>query len=169
MKLLEDRNPKSILEFGTGSSTLIFADYIKKRGGRLMSVDEDDAWAKNTLRLLGDADGVDVQVQSVGKIFNAKTAPPEMKYDMKFNEQCDLVFVDGPSFTYGNVKHKGSINSNVFELPFAPDVIVVDGRKETAIEISKRCAKSYDFRLSDLFSGEIVSLNYNYLSTFIKK
>ena len=55
-----------------------------------MSVDEDEDWAKNTLRLLGNTEGMDVQVKCAGKIFNAEAAPSEMKYDMKFSEDYDL-------------------------------------------------------------------------------
>jgi hypothetical protein len=167
-QLLADRKPSKILEFGTGSSTLIFADYIKKYGGRLTSVDENEEWANNTLSLLGNLKDSDIEVRSVGKIFNNLTIPHEMKYDMKFEEEYDLVFIDGPSFMLKDISHKGSINSNIFELPFTPKSIVVDGRKETALEISRRYSAQYNYKLSDLFSGNVVTCDYYYLSTFFK-
>ena len=41
----------SILELGVGSSTAIFANYIKKYGGTLHSVDESEKWLKNSPNL----------------------------------------------------------------------------------------------------------------------
>src|SRR5687767_6964875 len=39
-KILAERKPRRILELGSGSSTALFADYVRANGAHLTSVDE---------------------------------------------------------------------------------------------------------------------------------
>ena len=51
-QLLLRFKPKHILEFGSGSSTMVFCEYLRKNNGSLLSIDEEEKWALNTRRLL---------------------------------------------------------------------------------------------------------------------
>jgi ubiquinone/menaquinone biosynthesis C-methylase UbiE len=49
VKLLNQEQPRSILELGTGTSTMIFKEYVSKEDGAcLTSVDESMHWLDNT-------------------------------------------------------------------------------------------------------------------------
>lgn len=52
-KLLEEYKPHRIIEFGSGSSTLSFGNYVRENGAGLLSIDEDEKWASNTRKLVG--------------------------------------------------------------------------------------------------------------------
>lgn len=168
-KLLEKHKPKSILEFGSGSSTLVFAEYAKKNNAKVLSIDESEKWAANTLKLIGDQNPKCVDVVARPRNFLPEKKPKEIKYDVEIKENFDFVLVDGPSLSVDGTKHKDAINSNVFELPELPKVIVVDVRKATAHEIAKKYGAHYNIELCDLLDDEPVPKNYNLFSVYTRK
>ncbi|TDI73634.1 MAG: hypothetical protein E2O87_04945 [Bacteroidetes bacterium] len=174
-QLLQCHKPDSILEFGSGSSTLIFSEFVRKTGGRLLSIDEEEKWATNTQDLInlnsGDtSDNIEIRVCE--KVFNNGSFPKEIKYDICLEEEYEFVFIDGPSLQIDGIKHKDAVNSNVFDLPNLPKVIVVDVRKATVEYISQLSRLHKDHYLpyvSDLLTGRRVKFDYNYFSYFIRK
>lgn len=168
-QLLAHLQPKNILEFGSGSSTLVFSEYLRRNEGRLLSIDEEEKWAANTRRLAGIKPDDCIEIKNFKKIHSSDTHPREIKYEVSINNEYDFVFIDGPSLDVDGAKWKDAVNSNILDLPNEPDVIVVDGRKATALYLAERYATKYQICLSDLFSGKPVKRNYNYFSYFIKK
>ena len=65
-QLLLSFKPKRILEFGSGSSTMVFCQYLRKHNGSLLSIDEEEKWALNTRRL------VNLQATDSIEIINSK-------------------------------------------------------------------------------------------------
>lgn len=168
-KLLETHKPNSILELGSGSSTFVFASYAKKHNASLLSVDENEKWAKNTSALVTKEIANDLNIIVHEKLCLPARTPPEIKYDTVLKDKFDFVFIDGPSLQIGKTKFSDAVNSNIFDLEEKPDVIVIDVRKATALELSKRYAEFYDVQLSDLFTEKPVTDDYAYFSVFTKK
>lgn len=98
-----DRKPSVVVELGSGASTLILGQILKKNGhGRLLSVDHDPMWANQTRRqveFLG--------LQDVVTVLDAPLKPMTVNgeahqwYDIPSNcldelGKIDLLFVDGP-------------------------------------------------------------------------
>ncbi len=168
-KLLAQYKPKSILELGSGSSTLVFNEYVKENDARLLSIDENEKWASNTLGLIGEDKSTKTDILVKEKICLPARMPPEIKYDVDIKEKFDFVFIDGPSLQIGSGKFSEAVNSNIFDLPEAPEVVVIDVRKATAEELAKKYSVTHDAFLSDLFTEKPVSEDYRYFSVFQKK
>lgn len=97
------RDPETILELGSGTSTLILGQILKKGGkGRLLSVDHDPLWANQTRRyveFLGLQDVVTVVDAPLKDIAMDKQMFDW--YDIPVSEldqlgSIDLLLVDGP-------------------------------------------------------------------------
>jgi precorrin-6B methylase 2 len=168
-RLLEKHKPERILEFGSGSSTLIFADFIRKHKGFLLSIDEDEKWASNTKNLINISKSDRIEIIVAKKKAITDAVPPEIKYSIDIKEKHDFVFIDGPSLRVNGKKVKNAINSNVLELTHDPKFIVVDVRKATAEYLSHKYTDKYNVNLSELFSGKPVGVNYNYFSVFVRE
>lgn len=157
MRLMEKYKPSKVLELGSGSSTSIFALYPS----RLVSVDESPEWSG----LSSAISGKEVVVRQ--KRVDVSKNPPEIWYEGEFEDDFDMVFIDGPSLDVDGKKPKGVINTNIFSL--SPNVIVVDGRINTARAIVEKWSDKYDYRLSDLHVKTFVPLGYHYFSVFVRK
>ncbi|HEY9151172.1 MAG TPA: class I SAM-dependent methyltransferase [Gammaproteobacteria bacterium] len=114
------RKPETVLELGSGASTLILGQILRKNGrGRLLSIDHDGAWADETRRhvkLLGLEDIVSV----VDAPLNKQALGEQMVewYDIPKSaiEQLgsiDLLLVDGPP-----QKHGSDVQARYPALPF---------------------------------------------------
>jgi len=164
--LLTKYQPRRILEFGSGSSTLILSNHVRENDGILLSIDEDERWASNTANLVAIDKDDKIEIRTERKTFISDANPPEIKYDIIIEEEFDFVLIDGPSLQIDGIKRKDAVNSNVFELPYLPQIIVVDVRRATAEAISRAYGDKYDTYLSDLFTGKPVTNDYNYFSVF---
>jgi hypothetical protein len=101
--LIRRHRPKLILELGSGSSTVLFAAALRANGGgRLISVEHDEAHARHTAQMLEQA-GLSSWVQQeiaplterrVGdRTFSWYALDPLLR---TLNEKVDFLFVDGP-------------------------------------------------------------------------
>ena len=168
-QLLQKHRPQRILEFGSGSSTMVFGDYVRRNNGAILSIDEDEKWASNTSILLSIKEGDSIEIRVADKVFIFDSTPPEIKYDLKIEDEYDFVFIDGPSLEVDGEKRKDAVNSNIFDLPHHPQIIVVDGRRATMECIAKRYGDLYHTIPTELFTGKSVRLDYSYFSVFVKK
>jgi precorrin-6B methylase 2 len=165
IKILEKEKPKKILEFGSGSSTMIFADYAAKNGAEVISVESDEAWAEKARTYLAGNDNVKIVfAKALG--FADKT-PPELKYDINFDEVFDLVFIDGPGGHFEGIARKTGATVNAVELK-DPKLVLIDGRKAT-VHYMKERMKTHICKESELHSPNPVKPGYNYFSAFSKK
>lgn len=168
--LLEKHKPQNILEFGSGSSSVIIKDYAKRNGVRFTSVDESEDWAAQARRYICEPGNDSISVITRAKVYDLSQDPPSIKYEGGFEGNYDFVFIDGPSLTSADgEKIRTAANKDVFDLQHLPKVIVVDGRESTARLIHKQYKDKYHSALSALFGKRYVGNDYNYLSVFVRK
>jgi predicted O-methyltransferase YrrM len=102
-QLIRRHRPKLIMELGGGSSTILFAAALRANGnGRLISVEHDEAHAKRTAQLLGQAE-LSSWVEPVlaplvercigDRAFSWYDLDPLLR---TFNARIDFLFIDGP-------------------------------------------------------------------------
>ncbi len=128
LRLLLDRyKPASILELGSGSSTAIFAEYVKSCSeATICSIDESETWLTNAKALAG-IESCDPRFEMrkcatlVGKLGNLTC----VGYGLAADKEFDLVFVDGPSLRINGVRRKDAINDDVFRLGSEPIKVLV--------------------------------------------
>jgi hypothetical protein len=167
-QLLEQYRPASMLELGSGSSAAVFAAHIREYGGSLCSVDENEKWMINSMKLSGiEADDKRFELRHCA----AKTGTFKnlvcVGYGLAAQKEFDFVFVDGPSLRIDGVKRKDGINDDVFRIDdgFPPRTIVVDGRYATVRALEQHLQGRYEIEPSALIGGT-PSENYNYFSIF---
>ena len=102
---LQERSKPSIVEFGCGQSTVIFASWIKHRGGRLTTYEHDPQYA-DVIRKQIDACGLStyVDLRVVGLIDKAAVGslPASKSYDLPADRDgFDLALIDGPPYWTG--------------------------------------------------------------------
>jgi predicted O-methyltransferase YrrM len=102
---LQERTRPSIVEFGCGQSTVIFASWVKQRGGRLTTYEHDPQYADVIRRQL-DACGLTAQVdlRVVPLIDPPAVAglPASKSYDLPDDrEGYDVALIDGPPYWTG--------------------------------------------------------------------
>jgi hypothetical protein len=184
VRLLKRYKPKKILEFGSGTTTAVFADWVKANNGvSLVSVDESTEWITKSSSLAGIAeDDARFKMVSAPKIVEElQGGLTGARYNMPFDGNFDFVLVDGPSLNVDGVKRKDTINTDIFKLTefSSPQVIVVDIRVATVNAMMKKL-NNYNLFLSDLIwkpnpEGLVsdqafgVRPGYRYFSYFEKK
>jgi hypothetical protein len=140
-QFLARHRPKSILELGSGMSTLVFAKYIEQcpeaEKPRFVSVDHDPAWLGVTetrikeLRLQSYVclQQVSVQPLAFDGPFNSRPG-----YDVNCSALADhlgspdLIFIDGPPSTIG----RSATFPAIFPLLKAPSNVLVDDASRSA-------------------------------------
>ena len=102
---LQERQQPSIVEFGCGQSTVVFASWVKRHGGRLTTFEHDPHYAELIRRQL-DACGlsahVTVRVVPLIDHDGAGPLPPSKSYDLPPDlDGFDVALVDGPPYWAG--------------------------------------------------------------------
>jgi predicted O-methyltransferase YrrM len=102
---LQERTHPSIVEFGCGQSTVIFASWVKHRGGRVTTYEHDPQYAE-VIRKQIDACGLSahVDLRVVGLIDKAAVGelPASKSYDLPDErDRYDLALIDGPPYWTG--------------------------------------------------------------------
>lgn len=168
-RLLKNEKPGSIIEFGTGSSTTVFADYVRNNpGAHLTCVDESEQWLEDSRKIAGISDSDDrFRMIAADRLFLNDDELKQIKYDVDFEEEFDCVFIDGPDARVDGVKHKDAINPNVFDITKRrlPRMIIVDIRWATVEAIQKRLGDKYEIFVSDIIKKKI-GIGYRYFSVF---
>lgn len=170
-QLLERFRPVRILELGSGSSTAIFAPFVKQGKERhLTSVDESGKWLANARSLAG--------IDTDDTRFTWLESQPRARQDASGlrigygipSAPYDLVFVDGPSLKLDGIQRKDAVNDDVFALLGAhpPHVVVVDARYATVQAIADATRGQYEFMPSGLLS-RFPSNGYRYFSVFVRR
>lgn len=158
ISLLTEKKPETVVEFGSGTSTLIVAYCLKAIGrGKIISIDHDAYYAKRTADMI-DQHGLSDFVQ----IVHAPLAPTEIDgerwlwYDqaaMQLPPSIDLVLVDGPP-------RKVQKHSRFPALPIVYDrlsrnaaVVLDDTGRQDEQEIARRWQRKFPrVEIETLFS-----------------
>jgi len=173
-KLLQRIKPRMILELGSGSSTAIFAEYVRLSQDPcfVCSIDDNESWLTQAKEIAWDGRNLDGLSEFIyaPRVVNENLIPPESRYDIVLEPKYDFVFIDGPPMRAGNKKNKLMINSNIFDLinGYAPKTVIVDIRRPTVEEIQRRYSEIYEIQLSDVILGEANKRDYNYFTKFTK-
>lgn len=166
-KLLADFKPNSILEFGSGSTTGIFAAYAQKFNARIRSIEDNPSWLENTRRALGDLTKyVDfVLSPAIGELGN----PNRSFYRYTPEEVFDFVYIDGPPLVINGQSDGSAVNWNIVEIihsGLGPQTIVIDTRLATVDYISENFSNDYEVHLLERKNR---LLGYRYHSFFMKR
>ena len=159
-KLLEIKNLctkydiKSVLELGTGSSSVVF----EKININCKHIEESFEWWKLVENMI-NKEKINFQ------ICNKITEGDKEYYDHEIEETFDLIYIDGPLLT-----SKFSICYDIFKIKekYLPKLILVDMRLRTVNSIIKRLSDIYDVQLSDIFK-RTPKLNFQYHTIFVRK
>jgi len=169
-QLLLAEKPRRILELGSGTSTAMFAEYVRLHGGYFCSVDESMEWLENS-RKLAAIDAGDSRFNlkhAERRVVSENGQPTEFGYELDLEEEpFDLILVDGPSMRVDGKRYKQGINTDIFEFSehAPPQLILVDIRAATVEVMVNRLVDSYSHELSDVIYGEMKQ-NYRYFSEF---
>lgn len=102
---LQERSQPSIVEFGCGQSTVVFASWVRQRGGRLTTYEHDPHYAgviRRQLDACGLSAHVDLRVVSLIDHAVAGPLPPSKSYDLPADRDgFDVALVDGPPYWAG--------------------------------------------------------------------
>ncbi len=174
-QLLGRIKPRNILELGSGSSTAVFADYVRcsTEPCFVCSVDDNEDWLDQAKNMAwGDTDpSGKAEFIYAPRAVNEQSVPPQSRYDIDLNSNYDFVFIDGPPMRVGTKKNKSMVNSNVFDLLESnpPKTIIVDIRRPTVAALRAHCSGDYDVTVSDVILSQANRENYNYFSVFERR
>jgi predicted O-methyltransferase YrrM len=102
---LQERTQPSIVEFGCGQSTVIFASWIKQHGGRLTTYEHDPQYAgviRKQLDACGLAPHVDLRVVPLIDQPPVPGLPASTSYALPADQDgIDVALIDGPPFWTG--------------------------------------------------------------------
>ena len=162
-QILHQRRPSNILELGAGTSTAVFAAYVRDHHGvTLTSVDEEPRWLKTATEISkikpGDCRFDLMSSPKQDHVFLNRKASRYVSVPQK---EYDFVFIDGPT-----IKDAGlGVNTDILRVieKRLPETILVDMREGTARFLFKYLYKLYDIRLCDLFI-ENLREDYNYFT-----
>lgn len=102
---LQGRESPTVIEFGSGQSTVILAAALRHCGGRLISVEHDPAYSAVIQRQVA-ACGLSSYVQTIDAPLAEPVRPEEPKsYDFSRlpDTMVDVALVDGPPWTNGQL------------------------------------------------------------------
>jgi hypothetical protein len=141
INFLREKRPKNILEFGSGTSTFIFADYAKNTGAKVTSL-EHLKWAKEeTLDLLGE----------YSQYVDLRHAPIDLNIGQEYQSEIplgiDFVLIDGPP-AYGGHNHIGrekTLPQVYNHLANSWDIFIDDADREHEKNCIKNWQEKYDF------------------------
>lgn len=104
--IVMEKKPQTIVEFGSGVSTIVIANLLRENGGRLISFEHDREYARQQTDMLkshGLLEFVDLRVMPISE---ARHQPFGHRwYDLaglEMLEDVDLVIVDGPPKAFGD-------------------------------------------------------------------
>jgi predicted O-methyltransferase YrrM len=103
---LQERERPNIVEFGCGQSTVVFASWVKQRGGRVTSYEHDPQYADAIRRQL-DACAllphVDLRVVPLIDHAAVNGLPASKSYQLpNGSDRFDVALVDGPPYWAGD-------------------------------------------------------------------
>ena len=102
---LQERTEPHIVEFGCGQSTVVFASWVRQRGGRLTSYEHDPQYAdtiRKQLAACGLMDHVDMRIADLVEHPAVGALPASKSYALPPDaDAIDLALIDGPPYWAG--------------------------------------------------------------------
>lgn len=167
-RLLEAKKPKSILELGSGSSTVVFGRYAARNNAKVVTIDESREWLDNTismLKLFGVSDAVTSHVceKRIDTQKNTATYIDRPSFD------AELLLIDGPALEVSGQKYTDAVCTDIFDIVPTPKTVLIDIRRPTVERMQKDSLfDGYECLKSDILSRS-PKANFNYFSVFTRK
>jgi predicted O-methyltransferase YrrM len=102
---LQERVEPHIVEFGCGQSTVVFASWVRQRGGRVTSYEHDPEYADTIRRQLGACGltrHVDMRIVELVDHPAMRSLPASKSYALPDDRDgIDLALIDGPPYWAG--------------------------------------------------------------------
>lgn len=171
--LLNSIRPQRILELGTGSSSVILADYCRRNGASLTCVDENENWLHHTRNLVSELSPSEkIEFMHAERRHRFEGSHLFLFYDSRLSERAfDLIIVDGPSMRVNGERRKDAVCVDALSLAEGLDecVILVDVREATVRYMMDCLDRTrYEIQESDLFSDKLKNGEYVYFSRIDK-
>ena len=178
VNVVDKFKPNSILELGSGASTILFLELLMSinKGSKFLSIDESEKWRE--LTLLGINKFLpnrlnDFELRQSNKVETEYGT----KYETEFDQIFDLVYIDGPTVALKDGEKLPCLDiQKIIESGFFPNIIMIDGRLDTVDLIKKIASSEYDFHPSAIYHFRktknpfpILFTKYKRHSIFIKK
>ncbi len=163
-KYLRLNSPESILEFGSGSSSSIFAKYSFQNKVPYTSYDESKHWIDNTKNILNNNLNDNIRFVHADRTFNFDEEITTVNYNIDIDGFFDFVLIDGPSLRINNIRRKDAVNADILKLSDLPKIILIDGRKSTFEYLVKKLGSKYKAFPSNLFTKTLLKSGYDYFS-----
>ncbi|MEH0019108.1 MAG: hypothetical protein V6Z89_05620 [Desulfobacter sp.] len=182
-KIFRKWDIKSVLEFGSGASSSMFAKLLDSKQN-FISIDQSRFWAERTRKIVGPyANKINLlQYDRILEFFDGESCT---RYDLPervYSRQFDLVYIDGPTAnlidqdnaskvkildkkgTMPNIDIEYMLNHGVW-----PKLIVVDGRRATVRRLLKRLRGKYEVCMKYAYEHPFQrSGRFFYHSIFVK-
>lgn len=150
IRVLNIVNPSTIIEFGSGTSTALFFEYLNSKAPSkdnvsMISYDESEKYATLT------KNAINHYISTESKFLSIKHAPKNIDssgsyYDIDHDINCELVYIDGPTVEVINsTKTANQDILKMFKNNNFPDAIMIDGRIHTAQAILDTYQDKYKF------------------------
>lgn len=157
MYILDKKKPKSIIEFGSGYTTCVFARYAKATGARFISIEESEAYKQETERQLKSL-GLDANIMICPVVKDSK----ECSYSIIPVKEYDFAYVDGPA-NNGTADSEGLIRANGRMLADSKVKDIVYDMGAPSVRNFLETVKGYEVLLGHPFLCD--TLNYHTIFT----
>ncbi len=150
-KAVRRRRPLSILEFGSGCSTVVMRQALRHNeepiGGFLCSLESEKRWAGITRKIMPS------HLVNMGQVWLSSLATHSCKGEIAFEYTFakelsgvspDFIYVDGPALTHG--VQVGCDVLGVERWLEKGAFVVVDGRWQTILFLRKHLQRRYTFK-----------------------
>lgn len=151
---LNTNKPKSIVELGSGLSTLVFAIFAESCSGekpRILSIDHDQNWLDQTrsrIQQLGLQDHIDFQLCKIGDLNLSGTDTKGYLVDSNMVQSSvgspDMILIDGPP---GKIGRFGTFPSVVKAIGGSADIFLDDALRPAEQEIAESWVRLFEGRL----------------------
>ncbi len=162
-KTVRHRNPRFILEFGSGCSTIVLTQALwdnrresSKNSGYLYSIEEDPYWTEVTAKSMPE------YLEGLCEIWYSSLLEvdykgiPAFRYAKIPNITPELIYLDGPTLT---PERQVAVDVLDIEERFQPGFcIVVDGRIQNTMFLRKYLKRQYIFKHRRLFFNSVFKL-----------
>lgn len=130
---LKKRTTPTIIEFGSGQSTIVIAAALKHQGGRLFSVEHDPVYSIAIQEQAAACRVSDVIEFVHAPLIGAESGPQDRSYDLSAlpDIQVDVALIDGPPITNGTYTRLSPLRWAVQHLTHSGTVFLDDAARES--------------------------------------
>ena len=145
--VLKKHKPKQIAEMGSGTSTAVFASYLNRNDGHLVTYEQSSKWNKITMNALSKTglknDKINIE------LIPSEESKKGSRFTKEIDRNSDFIYIDGPVTVKVNGQKMPCLDIiKFFNDGNYPDVIMIDGRYDTVKAIMVHpVSENYDVSL----------------------